>query len=101
MKQTRHIEYNAMSIQPFSKYFYEIFSHLLLSCVVNSYGLNGRGKQALNLYHRTPKKLVNEITHICILNACSHSGLIDDTYRISQKISQKTAKICSTMVNRV
>lgn len=73
----------------------------MISCLslVNVYGLNGKGEQALDLYHRIPKEYISEITSICILNACSHSGLIDDAYHIFAKISDKTSHIYSTMVN--
>ena len=66
--------------------------------LVNGYGLNGRGKQALDLYHRIPKDCISEITYICILNACSHSGLVDEAYQIFEPIPDKTSKIYATMV---
>jgi len=62
--------------------------------------LNGRGKQAVDLYHRMPQEYIDEITHVCVLNACSHAGLVDDARQIFDNISHPTAKIITTMVNR-
>lgn len=56
------------------------------------------GKQAVQLYRRMSSESIDEITHICVLNACSHSGLIDDARAIFEKISVKTESIFTTMV---
>ncbi len=56
------------------------------------------GLQAIELYHQIPSELINEMTYICILNACSHSGLIDEARSIFRNIQTKTEKIYSTMV---
>jgi hypothetical protein len=45
-----------------------------------------------------PKELINEITHICILNACSHSGLAHEARSIFENIQLKTTTIFTTMV---
>ena len=67
--------------------------------VVNAYGLNGMGSRAVDLYKRMPADMRNEITHICVLNACSHSGLVSDARSIFDEISSKTTKITTTMVS--
>ncbi len=56
------------------------------------------GLQAIELYHQMPSELINEVTYICVLNACSHSGLIDEARSIFRNIQTKTEKIYSTMV---
>lgn len=56
------------------------------------------GYEAIHLYERIPEKMKNEISHICVLNACSHSGLIEQARIIFDKISTKTTYIITTMV---
>ncbi|CAF1413922.1 unnamed protein product [Rotaria magnacalcarata] len=67
--------------------------------MVNSYGLNGMGMQAIALFHQIPRELLHEATYICALNACSHSGLVDEARRIFKNIEMKTMRIYSTMVD--
>ena len=55
--------------------------------------------QAVQLFHQMPSKLISEPTYICVLNACSHSGLVDQAREIFSKINNKTEKIYTTMVN--
>ncbi|CAF1298068.1 unnamed protein product [Rotaria sordida] len=45
--------------------------------MINSYGLNGMSIQAVELYHQMSSEFMNESNYICVLNACSHSGLVD------------------------
>jgi len=56
------------------------------------------GLEAIELYHQMPSELINEVTYICVLNACSHSGLIDEARSIFRNIQTKTEKIYGTMV---
>jgi pentatricopeptide repeat protein len=65
---------------------------------VNSYGLNGMGLEAVELFSKIPKKMLNERTYICVLNACSHSGLVDQAKKIFENIPDKTEFIYTTMV---
>ena len=65
---------------------------------VNAYGLNGRGVRALELFHRMPSDFVRDVTHVCVLNACSHSGLVNEALSIFDGIVNKTEKIYTTMV---
>ncbi|CAF0963616.1 unnamed protein product [Adineta steineri] len=67
--------------------------------MINSYGLNGMGIQAVELYYKMPKELQDERTHICVLNACSHSGLIDEARLIFKNTQRKTRRIYTTMVD--
>ena len=57
------------------------------------------GMQAIELYHQMPKEFIDEITYICVLNACSHSGLVDQARSIFKDIKIKTESIYCTMVN--
>ena len=66
--------------------------------LVNAYGLNGQGIQAIELYHQMSKELINEVTYICVLNACSHSGLVNEARAIFENISNKTERIYTTIV---
>jgi hypothetical protein len=57
------------------------------------------GIEAIELFYQMPKELINEATYVSTLNACSHSGLIDQAQNIFQDIQIKTSKIYVTMVN--
>ncbi|CAF3649448.1 unnamed protein product [Rotaria sp. Silwood1] len=63
------------------------------------YGLNRMGLEAIDLYRKMPDYLHNEVTHVCVLNACSHSGLLDEARSIFNEISQKSAQIIATMID--
>jgi pentatricopeptide repeat protein len=56
------------------------------------------GLQAIELYRKMPSELIDEVTYICVLNACSHSGLIDEARSIFRNIETKTDQIYGTMV---
>jgi pentatricopeptide repeat protein len=55
--------------------------------------------QAIQLFHQMPSKLILESTYVCVLNACSHGGLVDEARSIFSKINNKTEKIYTTMVS--
>jgi pentatricopeptide repeat protein len=69
--------------------------------MVNSYGLNGMGIQAVELFRQVRLDMLNEWIYVCVLNACSHSGLIQEAREIFNEIpiDEKTNKIYATMVN--
>ena len=71
---------------------------LFLIIVVNAYGLNGMGIEAVELYRKIPNDLRDEVSHLCALNACSHAGLLNECRHIFNQIPHKTAKIVTTMV---
>ena len=56
------------------------------------------GLEALDLYRQIPVHLHDAVLYVCILNACSHSGLRNEAYSIFNKISNKTDIIVTTMV---
>jgi pentatricopeptide repeat protein len=66
--------------------------------VVNSYGRNGKGLEAIELYRKMPDHLRNEVSHICVLNACSHAGLLDEARAIFNEINVKNEHITTIMV---
>ena len=66
---------------------------------MNGYGLNGMGVQAIELFRQMPQKFLDEIAYVCILNACSHSGLVDEAQSIFKSIPVKTESIYGAMVN--
>jgi pentatricopeptide repeat protein len=68
---------------------------------VNAYGRNGNGLAAIELYQEMPSNFPNEISHICVLNACSHSGLLDQARSIFSKMTMKTERITSIMVSLI
>ncbi|CAF4130691.1 unnamed protein product [Rotaria magnacalcarata] len=67
--------------------------------MIHGYGLNGKSVEAIQHYHRLPKDFIDEITNISVLNARSHSGLIDEACSIFQSIRNKTETIYSAMID--
>ncbi len=45
------------------------------------------GLKAIRLYQELPSHLRNEVSHICVLNACSHSGLLNQARSIFEHIT--------------
>ena len=58
------------------------------------------GMQAVELYRRMPSEFLDERAHICVLNGCSHSGLMDEARSIFEKVPRKTERIYTTMVRQ-
>ncbi len=58
------------------------------------------GIQAVELFRQVPLDMVNAWIYVCVLNACSHSGLIQEAREIFNEIpiNQKTNRIYTTMV---
>ncbi|UJR23867.1 hypothetical protein I4U23_026839 [Adineta vaga] len=67
--------------------------------MINSYGLNGMGRDAIELYHRMPSVMIDEKTYACLLNACSHSGLVDEARTIFSAIKRKNKWIYTSMID--
>ncbi|CAF0912851.1 unnamed protein product [Adineta steineri] len=57
------------------------------------------GIQAIELFRQISEKFLDEITYVCILNACSHSGLVDEAQSIFKNISIKTECIYGAMID--
>jgi hypothetical protein len=66
---------------------------------VNAYARNGMGSDAIALYRQMPETMRNTVSHICVLNACSHSGLVDEAQAIFNEIDVKSERSISTMVS--
>lgn len=45
------------------------------------------GTEAVELNRQMPNDLIDKVTHLCILNACSHAGLVDDIQKKSESIT--------------
>lgn len=88
-------DYSAMSKHDDGAIFHR---HLLMN-LVNAYGRNGRGLEAVNLYQQIPVKIRDPVIDVCVLNACSHAGLIDHAQSIFQQIQNKTEHIVGAMVS--
>ncbi|CAM4799899.1 unnamed protein product [Rotaria magnacalcarata] len=69
------------------------------NAMINAFALNGMGTQAVELYRKMPNNLRDHISHICVLNACSHAGLLHEARTIFNEISLKTESIITTMVD--
>ncbi|KNA15996.1 hypothetical protein SOVF_093190 [Spinacia oleracea] len=50
------------------------------NAMIDAYGTHGLGEAALELFSEMQKGsiLPNEVTFLCIISACSHSGLVED-----------------------
>ncbi|CAF4954602.1 unnamed protein product, partial [Rotaria sp. Silwood1] len=72
---------------------------MIYNAMISGFGLNGMGLEAVELYRKMPNELQNEVTHICVLNACSHSGLLDEARNIFNEIPFKTEKIVTAMTD--
>jgi hypothetical protein len=61
------------------------------------------GYEAVKLFNEVPSNILDNCIYICVLNACSHSALIDQAWKIFEKIpqDQKTDQIYTTMVNNL
>ncbi|CAF1329288.1 unnamed protein product, partial [Adineta ricciae] len=60
--------------------------------MIHVYGINGMGVKALQLFHQIPRSLLADYTYVCVLNACSHAGLVDQARSIFTSIESKTEK---------
>jgi len=58
------------------------------------------GIEAIELFNKIPSNMLNETIYICVLNACSHSALIDQARKIFEQIplEKRTVEIYTTMV---
>ena len=56
------------------------------------------GLQAVSLYRQIPNNLCDEFSYVCVLNACSHSGLLDEARSIFNESNIKTNRVMTTMV---
>jgi pentatricopeptide repeat protein len=57
------------------------------------------GIQAIELFRQIPSEFINVVTNVSVLNACSHSGLVDQARSIFNNIEDKTEHIYTTMVD--
>ena len=58
------------------------------------------GHEAIQLYRRMPVGMKDERANVCVLNACSHSGLVDECRSIFAKIPAKSNYIYTAMVTK-
>ncbi|CAF4324222.1 unnamed protein product, partial [Rotaria magnacalcarata] len=52
------------------------------NAMINAFALNGMGTQAVELYREMPNNLRDHVSQICVLNACSHAGLLHEARTI-------------------
>ncbi|UJR24156.1 hypothetical protein I4U23_027122 [Adineta vaga] len=72
---------------------------VVYASMINSYGLNGMGHNAIELYYQMPREMLHDKAYTCVLNACSHSGLVDEARSIFSTIPNKTKYIYTTMID--
>ncbi|CAF1183546.1 unnamed protein product [Rotaria sp. Silwood1] len=68
---------------------------------INAYGLNGMGFEAVQLFQKVPTNILDACIYVCVLNACSHAGLINEARQIFEMIpfNQRVEQIYTTMVD--
>ncbi|CAF3356567.1 unnamed protein product [Rotaria socialis] len=67
--------------------------------MMNAYARNGMGYEAIDLYNKIHENIRDRVSHICVLNACSHSGLIDQARMIFNKIDKTSVEIVTAMID--
>jgi pentatricopeptide repeat protein len=60
------------------------------------------GIEAVQLFNQLSNEILNDYIYVCVLNACSHSGLVHQAKEIFEKIpiNERTNQIYTTMVKR-
>ncbi|CAN1174351.1 Pentatricopeptide repeat-containing protein At1g11290, chloroplastic [Linum perenne] len=60
------------------------------NAMIDGYGVHGHGRAAVELFTDMQKGDIkpNHITFLCILSACSHSGLVDDGKRFFESMKR-------------
>ncbi|CAF3329197.1 unnamed protein product [Rotaria socialis] len=89
-----------------SKEIFDMIEHpdrVAFGAMINAYGLNGMGLEAIESFNRIPSNMLDNVIYICALNACSHSALIGQAWEIFEKIplNQRTEQIYTTMVDTI
>ena len=61
------------------------------------------GHEAFDLFRSLPEEILDNCIYVCVLNACSHSGLVVEACQIFEKIplNQRTEAIYTAMVMSV
>ena len=61
------------------------------------------GSEAIEIFNKVPSHILDSCIYVCVLNACSHSALVDQAQKIFGQIpfDQRTEKIVTTMVNNL
>ncbi|CAF4823605.1 unnamed protein product [Rotaria socialis] len=67
------------------------------TAMINSFGLNRMDSEAVDLYRKMPNYLQDEVSSVCVLNACYHSGLLNEAHSIFNEVSHKTKNIITAM----
>jgi pentatricopeptide repeat protein len=60
------------------------------------------GIEAVQLFNQLSNEILGDWIYVCVLNACSHSGLVHQAKEIFEKIpiNERTNQIYTTMVKR-
>jgi len=60
------------------------------------------GIEAVQLFNQLSNEVLDDWIYVCVLNACSHSGLVHQAKEIFEKIptKERTNQIYTTMVKR-
>ncbi|CAF2122201.1 unnamed protein product [Rotaria magnacalcarata] len=55
--------------------------------------------EAVDLYRKMPNYLQDEVSSVCVLNACYHSGLLNEAHSIFNEVSHETKNIITAMID--
>ena len=87
-------EVKAVNVDRAKEYFRKVSSR-----DIGAYGLNGRGRDAIQLFRRIPPEMIAEKTYVFVWNACSHSVLVDEAREIFSNIRVKSKWNYTAVVN--
>ena len=61
------------------------------NAMISGYGQNGDGKKSIELFEKMQQEGIqpNSITFVALLNACSHSGLVDEALNYFRSMKDK------------
>jgi pentatricopeptide repeat protein len=58
------------------------------TAVIQALGVNGQGKKALDIFCQIDKTLLDQVVFSCILNACSHSFLVEEARSLLESMQE-------------
>ena len=64
---------------------------VIMECNDSGYGQNGDGKESIELFEEMEQEGIqpDSITFVALLNACSHSGLVDEALHYFKSMKDK------------
>jgi len=105
MNTLLHMNFKTARVDEAEHLFQSIESKQLntvtFNTMINGYGLNGRGRQALWYYNKMLELgfTRTQQTLVSVLNACSHCGLIDEAEEIFKTVNEMSPPIVNCIID--